>query len=125
MGAAAPAAAQIFLAAHPHPEFRVGPLFINAAVPRDLGVVRVNLSWSLTSPAGRTPPPHDDLYLLWPMEIAEPTATGPADLELRPYVEARGLMVLGSGRLTLRSRDRSRIGTTNLGDPLEIGRAHV
>src|SRR5438093_2698935 len=125
IGTATAASAQIFLAKDPHPEFRLGPLFVNAAIPRDLDVVQVNLSWSLTSPAGRTPPPRDDLYLLWPAEVARPTATGNAEPELAAYVQSRGLQVLASGRLLLRSRDRTQIGTTNLGDLTDVVASYV
>src|SRR2546429_484470 len=97
------ASAQVFLAKDPNPQFRPAPLFVNHAMPRDpAGLVQVNLSWSLTSPAGRTPPVDDDLYLLWPAEIAQPAADGAAEPELARYVESRGLHVQGSGRLLLR-----------------------
>jgi hypothetical protein len=126
IGGVPSASAQVFLAKDANPEFRVGPLFVNHAMPRDPGgVVQVNLSWSLTSPSGRTPPVNDDLYLLWPAEIARPTADGTAEPELARYVESRGLQVLSSGRLALRSRDRSHIGTTNLGDPLPVAASYV
>lgn len=124
-GPAEPAFAQVFLAASPHPEFAVGPLFVTAAVPRDLGTAQVNLSWSLSVPTGKTPPPREDLYLLWPFEIAAPTAPGDGEPELGRYVEARGLQIVSSGRLTLRARDRSRIGTTNLGEPLDVVASYV
>jgi hypothetical protein len=79
----------------------------------------VTLSWSLT------PPPHrsaadikQDLYLLWPAELAEATAPGPADPELIAYVEQRGFAVIGSGRLTLAGRDRLQMGTGTPATPL-------
>ena len=50
---------------------------------------------------------------------------GAADPALARYVESRGLQVLGAGRLTLRSRGRSRLGTTNLGDPLDVVASYV
>ncbi|MBM3219914.1 MAG: hypothetical protein FJZ38_14765 [Candidatus Rokubacteria bacterium] len=53
IGTATAASAQVFLAARPNPEFTIGPLILTAAVPRDLGTVQVNLSWSLSVP--RTP----------------------------------------------------------------------
>ena len=126
IGRAHEASAQVFLAKDPNPEFRVGPLFVNHAMPRDPGgVVQVNVSWSLTSPAGRSPPVNDDLYVLWPSEVAEPTTDGTADPELARYVQSRGLQILGSGRLRLRARDRSLIGTTNLGEGLDVVASYV
>jgi len=68
---------------------------------------------------------NDDLYVLWPAEVATPTAAGEADPELARYVASRGLQVLSSGRLTLRSRDRSLIGTTNLGTTLGVVASYV
>ena len=46
---AAPARAQVFLAATPEPEFTIGPLFAVATVAPDMGPTTVSLSWSLTS----------------------------------------------------------------------------
>ena len=122
---ASPALAQVFLAAQPHPEFTIGPLILNHAISQDLGVVQVNVSWSLSVATGKKPAPNDDLYLLWPREVASATAAGDADPELARYVESRGLQVLGAGRLALRARDRSRIGTGNLGDPLDSQVSYV
>jgi hypothetical protein len=109
--------AQIFLASKPHPDFAVGPLFVIANVRPDLSVT-VNISFSLTlRPGAAHVAMEQDLFLLWPAEVAEPTAEGPADPAL-----ARGLhdhlVVLSSGRLTLRSRDRSLVGTGQLGEAL-------
>jgi hypothetical protein len=123
-GGAAPASAQVFLAARPHPEFTIGPLIVGASVPRDLGTVQVNVSWSLSVPTGKTVAT-DDLFLLWPREIVAATMPGIADADVARYVEARGLQVLASGRLALRTRDRARIGTGNLGDPLSVDASYV
>ncbi len=79
----APTHAQVFLASAPHPEFAIGPLFITGSVRPDLGPVTVSVSWSIVTPPRR---PADaskqDLYLLWPAEVAAPTTPGPADPEL-------------------------------------------
>jgi len=125
LGAATAASAQVFLAARPHPEFSIGPLILTASVPRDLGTVQAQISWSLSVPNGRAAPSNEDLYLLWPREVAAATAPGPADAEIVRYVEGRGLQVLSSGRLALRARDRSRIGTGNFGDPLDVTVSYV
>jgi hypothetical protein len=120
-----PVTAQIFLATKAHPEFTIGPLIIGVSVPPDLGIVQLNVSWSLSVPTGRSAPPPDDVFLLWPREVAAATVAGNADPDVARYVEARGLQVLSSGRLSLRSRDRSRIGTGNLGDPLDISASYA
>ena len=124
LGAVRVASAQVFLAARPHPEFSIGPLIVGVAVPRDLGVTQVSLSWSLNVPTGRTAPA-EDLFILWPRDVAAPTAPGAADPDVARYVESRGLSVLSSGRLALRVRDRSRIGTGNLGEPIEVYASYV
>ena len=116
----------MFLAKDPHPPFRVGPLFVSHQMPRQPdGIVQVNVSWSLTSPAGRTPPVDDDLYLLWPAEVVASTVDGPADPELARYVASRKLHMLNSGRLRVRVRDRNLIGTTNLGEDLNVVASYV
>jgi hypothetical protein len=125
MGASAPACAQVFLAERPHPEYTIGPLIVGATVPRDLGTVQVNLSWSLSLPTGKTLPRGDDLFLLWPREVDAATVPGAADPEVATYVSARGLQVVSSGRLAVRARDRSRIGTGNVGEPLGVDASYA
>jgi hypothetical protein len=87
-GGAMPASAQVFLASSPHPEFNIGPLIVQAIVPKDLGTVQVNVSWSLGTLTNKKPPPAEDLFLLWPCEVAAATAPGAADPELARYVES-------------------------------------
>src|SRR6266487_3284011 len=111
--------AQIFLASKPHPDFAVGPLFVIANVRPDLSVT-VNISFSLTlRPGAAHATMEQDLFLLWPAEVAEPTAAGPADPTL-----ARGLhdhlVVLSSGRLKLQSRDRTLVGPGQPGQPRQL-----
>jgi hypothetical protein len=113
----AAASAQIFLASKPHPDFAVGPLFVIANVRSDLSVT-VNLSFSLTpGPGASRAALEQDLYLLWPEEVAEPTAPGPPDPALAHDLHAN-LVALGGGRLLLRSRDRTLVGTGQLGEAL-------
>jgi hypothetical protein len=111
--------AQVFLASRPHPEFAVGPLLIVAGVKPDLGPVSLRISFGLTLP----PNAHledlrQDLYLLWPAEVAGGSAPGSPDPSLRAYVEERGFAVVGEGRLALAVRDRSKLGTPAPSDPL-------
>src|SRR5260370_41023591 len=85
--------AQIFLASKPHPDFAVGPLFVIANVRPDL-TVTVNLSFSLTLRKGAARAAMEqDLFLLWPAEVAEPGAPGPADPILTREIHAAGLGV--------------------------------
>ncbi len=119
--AAAPAAAgaQVFFASRPHPDFAVGPLFVVANVRPELGPVTVNLSFSLTAPRGlRAADTRQDLFLLWPAEVSESTAPGGADADVLGELESHGFVVIASGRLLLRGRDRLQLGTPSLGEPL-------
>jgi hypothetical protein len=118
--------AQVFLASESNPRFLIGPLFVVANVSPGLGPVTVNLSWSLTARPGRGSADFaQDLYLLWPAEIADSTAPGPADPELGRDIEGRGFAVASSGRLMLRTRDRMQVGTAALGDPIDVTASYV
>jgi hypothetical protein len=109
--------AQIFLASQPHPDFAAGPLFMIANVGPDLSVT-VNLSFSLTLRPGASPLAlQQDLFVLWPAELAESTAPGPADPALARDLHDN-LVAVAGGRLQLRSRDRTLVGTGQLGEPL-------
>jgi len=120
------ACAQIFLASTPHPEFAIGPLFIAGVVRPDLGPTTVSVSWSIVRPPkSTTDVGQQDLYLLWPAEVAAPTAAGPADPELPRYLEARAFTVLAQGRLVLRKRDRAKLGTGAESDPIDTTASFV
>src|SRR5438093_7544577 len=68
--------AQVFLASEPHPDFTVGPLFLIAAVRPDRAVT-VNLSFSLTPrPGVSREAMEQDLFPLWPAEVAEARRQG-------------------------------------------------
>jgi hypothetical protein len=114
VGAPAPGAAQVFLASKPHPNFSLGPLFVVVSVRPDLQTpLTVTLSFSLTPTAGQRVADLEpqDLYLLWPTEVVEPTAPGPATPALTRELEQRGFTVMSTGRLALGSRDRMEMGT--------------
>lgn len=116
---ATPASAQVFLASAPHPQFAIGPLFINVSVRPDLGPVSVSMSWStVTAPTSPPDAARQDLYLFWPAEVAVATAPGPADPDLERQLEARGFATLAGGRLVLRKRDRAKLGTPAASDPV-------
>ncbi len=109
--AAVPARAQVFLASRPHPEFEIGPLFIRASVSPALGPVVVDVMWSLEIPPTRSALElEQDLYLLWPGEVDGLTIAGAPDPALARYVEARGFVALGEGRLPLYARSLYSIG---------------
>ncbi len=116
----------MFLAAEPHPPFSIGPLFMVASVTPDLASVTMRVSWGVT-PAPRTGSDviRHDLYLLWPSELAEATAPGPGDPALRRFVEERGFEVVSEGRLTVRARDRAKLGTAAEGDPIDALASYV
>lgn len=104
--------AQVFLASQAHPQFAIGPLFLVAGVRPDLGPVTITISWSLTPASDqRAADIEQDLFLLWPHELVESTAPGPADPALVRELEERGFVVSGSGGLALGTRDHMQMGT--------------
>jgi len=116
----------VFLAASPHPPFSIGPLFMVASVTPDLTSVGVRVSWSLRlAPRTRADSIRQDLYLLWPAELAEATAPGSAEPALRRFVEERGFDVVNDGRLTIRARDQAKLGTGAEGDPIDTVASYV
>jgi len=126
VGLPATSPAQVFLASQPHPSFAIGPLFVTVAVRPDLGPATVTLSWSLTPQGDHFGADvKQDLYLLWPAELAGATTAGAADAELIAYVEQRGFAVSGSGRLALGSRDRLQMGTGSPATPLPEAASYV
>jgi hypothetical protein len=101
----AAAEAQIFIASRPHPEFTIGPLFVRASVDPTLGPVALDIFFSLVIPPDRSAADlEQDIFLLWPGElIAEPDLGAP-DPALKEYVEQRGFIALGEGRVAFLSR---------------------
>jgi hypothetical protein len=98
--------AQLFLAAQPHPEFMVGPLFLRANVTPALGDITIDVLFSLVVPPTVTPGELDqDLYFLWPGAIASAPDAGPPDPALARQVEAQGFSVIAEGRSALVARN--------------------
>ena len=110
--APAAAAAQVFLASEPHPDFTIGPLSIRGAVTPKLGPMPVDIIFSLVVPAGRSSDIGQDLYLLWPGAITGERGTA-GDPTLTRYVEERGFDVIAEGRALLTTRNLYR----KRGDP--------
>jgi len=101
----APARAQIFLASRPDPPFTIGPLMIRARIDEGSSAVNVHVLWSLVVPGSVRPEDvAQDLYLMWPGELAEDEGPGKPDPALTRYVEGRGFSVIGEGRLRLLDR---------------------
>jgi hypothetical protein len=116
---ASPGAAQVFLASEPHPEFAIGPLFIVGILGPALNPITVSISWSTVIPPTSAPDAaRQDLYLFWPAEVASSTAPGQADPALARELSTRGFTILSEGRLTLRKRDRAKLGTVADSDPV-------
>ncbi len=116
---AAPGAAhaQVFIASRPQPEFKIGPLFVSASVGKPdavphRGPSTVTVSWSLVLPPTRGAADiAQDLYLLWPGELAGKAGAAGADPTLVREVEALGFKVKESGALRFSARARSDMGT--------------
>ncbi len=112
------ASAQAFVAASSRPDFTIGPLVVVATAPADFqATVNVVVVWNVVGPAGRAPG-RQDLMLVWPAEIAAGTAPGAVEDDLPTYVAARGYATVRSGRLGLRRRSMSQIGTPTAAEPI-------
>src|SRR6267143_1568276 len=110
--------AQVFIASHPQPDFAIGPLFVSASVGKENtgrtpGPLTVTVSWSLALPPQRHAADiAQDLYLLWPAEVAGTLGAVGADPTLVRQVEPLGFRIKAHGRLRLSARSRTEMGTT-------------
>ncbi|MGH7317839.1 MAG: hypothetical protein ACREJS_16445, partial [Candidatus Rokuibacteriota bacterium] len=101
------AAAQVFIASKPHPEFWIAPLSITANVSRqDMAgqpdLLTLQMSFSVAPPPARDPAElAQDLFLLWPGELTGTAGADGADPALARQVEAAGFTVLAHGRVPL------------------------
>ncbi|MEX2222375.1 MAG: hypothetical protein WEG40_11320 [Candidatus Rokuibacteriota bacterium] len=117
LGLAPAASAQVFIASKPHPEFWIAPLSITATIGRhDVtgppGPLTLLMSFSVAPPPRRDPAEFaQDLYLLWPGELAGTDGAAGADPALARDVEAAGFTVLAHGRAPLAARSRAQMGT--------------
>jgi hypothetical protein len=108
----AAAAAQVFLASEPHPDFTIGPLSIRGTVTPDVGPMPLDIVFSIVVPARRTADIGQDLYLLWPGPVTGDKG-GSGDPTLARYVRDRGFEVVTEGRAVLTTRNLYR----KRGDP--------
>ena len=118
-------AGQVFVSTSPRPDIAIGPLFVGATAPAELTApVNVTVTWNLVQRRGGRPY-NRTLTLLWPSEIAGPTAPGSADPVLVNYVESRGFSSTGSGRLVLRARNQSQLGLPTPAEDLTATASYV
>ena len=115
--------AQVFFGAEPRASLTIGPLFVVGTASPDIGVMTVTVAWNVVPASGRAVA--QDLHLFWPAEVASATAVGDADPEVVRYVEARGFAPTGSGRLVVRSRNRSQLGLPGPADPVGVTASYV
>ena len=108
-----PAAAQVFIASKPHPEFWIAPVFITANVrEQDVahrpGPLTIQISFSVAPPPARDPSEFaQDLYLLWPGDLQGSDHLDPA---LASQVAAAGFKVVSHGEIALTARSRAQMG---------------
>src|SRR5262249_24097638 len=101
--APAPASAQVFFGSQARSELTITPLFIVANVTPAAAEVVVDVMFSvLVPPAKSALDLEQDLYLLWPGEVAAARA-GPAGITL-PADVAGQVKVTREGRLRLEAR---------------------
>jgi hypothetical protein len=119
-----PADAQLFFASRPHPEFRVGPVFVRASVTPALGDATVDVMFSLMIPPTRSGADlEQDLYLLWPGAVVADPAAGQPDPALARFVQEQGFEVIDEGRLPLVAQNLYQVsaeGPTG-GGPVAVG----
>ena len=123
------AGGQVFIASRPHPDFHIGPLFVSASVkPADVNagqaLLPVTVSWSLVLPPHRQAADiAQDLYLMWPGEVAgAPGAAGAEPALVRRLGEV-GFRVKEHGRLHLLARSRKDMGTGSGTGYVQLGEA--
>jgi hypothetical protein len=110
------AAAQVFIATKPHPEFWIAPVLITANVDRTnvegrVGPLKIMVSFSVAPPPAREPSEFaQDIYLLWPGELVGQDGADGADPTLVKEVQAAGFKVLVHGRVPFSARDRLQMG---------------
>jgi hypothetical protein len=107
--------AQAFVASRPHPEFGIGPLLLSVTVGKDdlrpaHRPITVTVSWSVVAPSERTADLAQDLYLLWPGEVAGASGADGADPALLRQLAPLGFRVKEHGRLPVSARRRSDVG---------------
>jgi hypothetical protein len=123
------AGAQVFIASRPHPDFHIGPLFVSASVkPADVEAGRaplsVTVSWSLVLPANRKAADvAQDLYLMWPGEVAGAPGLAGAEPALVRRLGDVGFRVQEHGRLRLMARSRKDMGTGSGTGYVQLGEA--
>ncbi|HZP38980.1 MAG TPA: hypothetical protein VFE48_21040 [Methylomirabilota bacterium] len=113
----APAAAQVFIASKPHPDFWIAPLLITANIqPEDVSgpgrPLTLQVSFSVAPPAGKDPAEiAQDIFLLWPGQLVGTDGADGADPALRRQVEDAGFKVLVHGHVRFSARSRAAMGT--------------
>jgi hypothetical protein len=118
--------AQVFLAERPGPEFTIGPLFLRATVAPDLGPVVVEVLWGLVIPSERSATDlAQDLYLLWPGEVASDAPGAAPDPALKRFVETRGFTAIDEGRLPLSAQRLFQVDGEAVAEPIGAGAPYV
>jgi hypothetical protein len=111
MAVPAVAGAQVFVASKPNPPFEIGPLFVRAQVTPKLGVLDVNVIWSLVLPPTRSAADlEQDLFLMWPTKLVGDPKLGKGEPALEKYIVEHGFKVTGSGRAAYTAQNLYRTG---------------
>src|SRR2546427_4768786 len=106
VGGAATAHAQVFFASNPKPPFKVGPVYVRALISPTLGDVTVNVFFGLDLPPEMdTSELEQDLYFIWPFDVAGDPKVGPPDPALAKQVEELGLPPMNDARLAMTARN--------------------
>src|SRR5207245_9808520 len=102
VGGAATAHAQVFVASNTKPPFKVGPVYVRALISPTLGDVTVNVFFGLDLPPEMdTSAIEQDLYFIWPFDVAGDPKAGPPDPTLAKQVGALGFPAMTDGLLAM------------------------
>src|SRR3989442_15026680 len=108
VGGAATAHAQVFFASNPKPPFKVGPVYVRALISPALGDVTVNVFFGLDLPPEMdTSELEQDLYFIWPFDVAADPKAGPPDPALAKHLAELGFSPMNDGRLAMTPRNPS------------------
>src|SRR5207249_4247982 len=88
------------------PPFKVGPVYVRALISPTLGDVTVNVFFGLDLPPETdTSAIEQDLYFIWPFDVAGDPKLGPPDPALAKQVEELGFSPMNDGRLAMTARN--------------------
>ena len=91
-----------------------------------LGDVAVEILWTLNPPSNQSAADlEQDIYVLWPGEVAGEPSVGQPDPKLERYITDRGFTAIDSGRVALSARSAYELETAAPPEPIRGGATFV